>query len=96
MTAEATKSRPERRQRKPKKQPRVLMFSTPSCSFCVKAKRYFRQKGVRFRDIDVSRDQAAARDMQRRSGQMGVPVIDIGGHIIVGFDKPKIDQLLDL
>ncbi len=96
MTEAVNKVRRERRPRKTKKQPRVLMFSTPSCSFCNKAKRYFRQKGVRFRDIDVSRDQAAARDMQRRSGQMGVPVIDIGGHIIVGFDQPKIDQLLGL
>ncbi len=83
--------RPER-----KKQPRVIVFSTPTCKFCNAAKRYFRQKGVRFRDVDVSRDAAAARDMQRRSGQMGVPVIDIGGRIIVGFDRPKIDQLLGL
>jgi len=96
MTVEATPTHKERRQQKTKKQPRVLMFSTPTCSFCVKAKRYFRQKGVRFRDIDVSRDQSAARDMQRRSGQMGVPVIDIGGHIIVGFDQSKIDRLLGL
>ncbi len=83
--------RPER-----KKQPRVIVFSTPTCKFCNAAKRYFRQKGVRFRDVDVSRDPAAARDMQRRSGQMGVPVIDIGGRIIVGFDRQKIDQLLGL
>jgi len=96
MAEAVNKVRRKRRPRKTKKQPRVLMFSTPSCSFCNKAKRYFRQKGVRFRDVDVSRDQAAARDMQRRSGQMGVPVIDIGGHIIVGFDQPKIDQLLGL
>jgi glutaredoxin len=60
------------------------------------AKQYFRQKKVLFIDIDVSRDQAAARDMVRRSGQMGVPVIDIGGRIIVGFNRPKIDQLLGL
>jgi len=83
--------RPER-----KKQPRVIVFSTPTCKFCNAAKRYFREKGVRFRDVDVSRDPIAARDMQRRSGQMGVPVIDIGGRIIVGFDRPKIDQLLGL
>ncbi len=83
--------RPER-----KKQPRVIVFSTPTCKFCNAAKRYFREKGVRFRDVDVSRDRAAARDMQRRSGQMGVPVIDIGGKIIVGFDRPKIDRLLGL
>jgi glutaredoxin 3 len=80
----------------PKPQPRVIVFSTPTCSFCNQAKLYFRQKGIRFRDVDVSRDQAAARDMVRRSGQQGVPVIDIGGRIIVGFDRPKINQLLGI
>jgi glutaredoxin-like YruB-family protein len=77
-------------------QPRVIVFSTPTCGFCNAAKSYFRQRGVRFTDVDVSRDAAAARDMVRRSGQQGVPVIDIGGKIIVGFDKPKINQLLGL
>ncbi len=77
-------------------QPRVIVFSTPTCSFCNMAKKYFREKGIRFKDVDVSRDQAAARDMVRRSGQSGVPVIDIGGRIIVGFDRPKIDKLLGL
>lgn len=79
-----------------KPQPRVIVFSTPTCSFCNMAKSYFRQKGVQFRDIDVSRDMAAARDMVRRSGQQGVPVIDIGGKIVVGFDRAKIDRYLGL
>jgi glutaredoxin len=60
------------------------------------AKSYFREKGVKFTDIDVSRDQAAARDMVRRSGQMGVPVIDIGGKIVVGFNRPQINTLLGI
>ncbi len=77
-----------------KKHPRVIVFSTPTCTFCRQAKSYLRQQGVRFRDVDVSRDAAAARDMQRRSGQQGVPVIDIGGKIVVGFDRPKVDKLL--
>lgn len=80
----------------PKKYPRVIVFSTPTCSYCRKAKQYFRSKQVPFRDVDVSRDEAAARDMLRRSRQQGVPVIDIGGKIIVGFDRPKIDRLLGL
>jgi glutaredoxin 3 len=84
------------RKQERKKQMRVIIFTTPTCTYCNAAKKYFRQKGVRFRDVDVSRDAAAARDMQRRSGQMGVPVIDIGGRIVVGFDRPKIDQLLGL
>lgn len=79
-----------------KKQPKVIVFSTPTCSYCNAAKSYFRQKGVKYRDVDVSRDPAAARDMVRRSGQQGVPVIDIGGKVVVGFDRPKINQLLGL
>lgn len=79
-----------------KKQPRVIVFSTPSCTYCNLAKKYFRENRIKFRDVDVSRDQAAARDMVRRSGQSGVPVIDIGGKIIVGFDRQKINRLLDL
>lgn len=81
---------------KDKKFPRVILFTTPSCSYCRMAKKYLREQGVKFKDVDVSRDQAAARDMVRRSGQQGVPVLDIGGKIIVGFDRPKIDQYLGL
>lgn len=77
-------------------QPRVVLFTTPTCSFCNMTKKYFREKGIKYREVDVSRDAAAARDMVRRSGQMGVPVVDIGGKIIVGFDKPKIEKYLGL
>ncbi len=79
-----------------KVQPRVIVFSTPTCSFCNAAKQYFRQKGIKYSDVDVSRDPAAARDMVRRTGQMGVPVIDIGGKIVVGFDRTRINQLLGI
>jgi len=78
------------------KQKRVIVFSTPTCVYCNHAKRYLREKGIRFRDVDVSRDEAAARDMVRRSGQQGVPVIDIGGKIVVGFNKAEVDRLLGL
>lgn len=76
--------------------PKIIVFSTPTCTYCNAVKRYFREKGVRFKDVDVSRDTAAARDMVRRSGQMGVPVVDIGGKVVVGFDRPKIDKYLGL
>ncbi len=79
-----------------KKQPRVILFTTPSCSYCRTAKKYLRQRGIRFKDVDVSKDQRAAKDMVRKSGQQGVPVIDIGGKVIVGFDRPKIDKYLGL
>ncbi len=80
-----------------KKQQRVVLFTTPTCSWCRRAKQYFRQQGVRFKEVDVSRDVRAAKDMQRMSGQMGVPVILIGSNRpIVGFDKGTIDRLLGL
>ena len=77
-------------------QPRVIVFSTPTCSYCNIAKRYFRDKKIKFRDVDVSRDQKAAMDMQRKTGQTGVPVIMINNKPIVGFDKPKINKLLGI
>ena len=77
-------------------QPKVIIFTTPTCSFCNAAKRYFREKKIRFRDVDVSRDQRAARDMQRKTGQSGVPVILINNRPIVGFDKPKINRMLGI
>jgi glutaredoxin 3 len=79
-----------------KVQPKVVVFSTPTCSYCNMAKIYLREKGIKFTDIDVSRDQTAARDMVRRSGQMGVPVIDIGGKIVVGFNRPQVNALLGI
>ncbi|OYD15015.1 NrdH-redoxin [candidate division WOR-3 bacterium JGI_Cruoil_03_44_89] len=81
---------------KEKKQPKVVIFSTPACPWCGRVKMYLRQRGIRFKDIDVSRDRAAARDMVRRSGQMGVPVLLIGSRPIVGFNRPLIDRLLGL
>ncbi len=77
-------------------QAKVIMFSTPTCSFCNTAKRYFRENKIRFTDVDVSKDQKAAIDMQRRTGQTGVPVILINNKPIVGFDKNKIDKMLNL
>ena len=77
-------------------QPKVIVFSTPTCSFCNAAKRYFKERNIRFTDVDVSRDQSAARDIMRRTGQMGVPVILINNKPIIGFDRPKINQMLNL
>lgn len=77
-------------------QPKVIIFTTPTCSFCTTAKRYFREKNVRFTEVDVTKDQRAAVDMQRRTGQTGVPVILINNRPIVGFDVPKINSLLNI
>ncbi|PIE26297.1 MAG: NrdH-redoxin [Micrococcales bacterium] len=75
---------------------RVLVFTTPTCSWCTRVKAYLRQQRVPFREIDVAKDQKAAKDLVRRTGQMGVPVVEIDGRPIVGFDKPQIDRLLGL
>lgn len=77
-------------------QPKVIIFTTPTCSFCRAAKQYFNQKRVRYTEVDVSRNQSAARDLMRRTGQMGVPVILINNRPIVGFNKPQINQLLGI
>jgi glutaredoxin-like YruB-family protein len=73
---------------------RPVIFSTSTCSWCRRAKRYFREKGVSFKEINVERDPAAARDLVRKTGQSGVPVIKIGNAWIVGFDKERIDREL--
>jgi len=79
-----------------KTQPKVVIFTTPTCSYCNIAKRYFKEKNIKFTDVDVSRDQRASADMQRKTGQTGVPVIMIGNRPIVGFDKPKINSILNI
>lgn len=75
---------------------KITVYSTPMCPFCIRAKQFLKDSNVQFEDIDVSENQDKAQDMIKRSGQMGVPVIDIGGEIIVGFDKEKIKEVLGL
>jgi glutaredoxin 3 len=75
---------------------RVVVYSSPTCVWCSRAKTYLNGRGVSFRDVDVSRDPAAARELVRRTGQMGVPVIEIDGQAIVGFDQVRIDSALGL
>jgi len=74
--------------------PRIVVFSTPSCGWCRKVKSYLRDKGFKFRDVDISRDQKAAMDVQRRTGSTSVPVILINNRPIIGFNKAEIDKLL--
>jgi len=74
----------------------VKIYSTPTCPYCVKAKEYLEEKSIVFDNVDVSTDQDQAQVMIDKSGQMGVPVLDIEGEIIVGFDKEKIDKALGL
>lgn len=76
--------------------PKVRVYSTPTCPWCYAAKDFLKQNNVSFEDVDVSLDQKAAEEMIQKSGQMGVPVIEIDGKIIVGFDKQAIKQALGL
>jgi len=75
---------------------KVKVFSTPTCPYCHMAKAYLKEKKVEFEDIDVSQDQNQARAMVEKSGQMGVPQLWIEDQIVIGFNKPVIDQLLEL
>jgi len=72
----------------------VVIYSTTWCGFCKMAKNYMKQLGVEYTEKDVELDPVAGNEVVQKSGQMGVPVIDIGGTIIVGFDKPAIDHAL--
>jgi len=74
----------------------VKVYSTPSCPYCVTLKNFLKENKIQFEDIDVSQNEVAQKEMIDKSGQMGVPVVDIDGQIIVGFDQERIKQLLKL
>lgn len=73
---------------------KIVVYSTPTCPYCVYAKNFFKEKGVVFEDVDVAKDHARAQEMITKSGQMGVPVIDIGGEIVVGFQPAVFEHLI--
>lgn len=74
----------------------VTIYTTPSCVYCKMAKAYFEQNKVKYEEKNVAVDEAAREDMVKKSGQLGVPVIDVGGKIVVGFDKRRLSELLSL
>lgn len=71
-----------------------IIYSATWCAFCHAAKQYFDKLGVAYEERDIEQDQQNAIESVDKSGQMGIPVIDIDGEIIVGFDRPKIDAAL--
>ena len=73
----------------------VKVYSTPSCPKCKALKKFLSEKGVEYTEINVAGDPAAAQEMIEKSGQMAVPVVDIGGTIIAGFDRKKVEVALD-
>ncbi len=73
---------------------KVKVYSTSTCPWCIKAKEFFKEKGVEVEEVDVGANQEAAQEMMEKSGQMGVPVMDINGKIIVGFDQAAIEEAM--
>jgi glutaredoxin-like YruB-family protein len=74
----------------------VTVYSTPTCSWCTTLKSYLNKSGIRYSEVDVSKNEEAAREMVQRSGQQGVPQTLIGGEMVIGFDKSKINRLLEI
>lgn len=74
----------------------VKVYSTSTCSWCIRTKQFLKENNIDFENLDVSGDQLAADEMMAKTGQMGVPVLDIDGEIIIGFDKERIMLALGL
>lgn len=74
----------------------VKIYTTPQCIWCKVTKDFFKQKNVKYEEIDVSKNKQASKEMIDKSGQMKVPMIEINGKIIVGFDKPAIEKALKI
>ena len=74
----------------------VKVYSTPTCPYCKMAKQFLKENNIQFSDISVADDEQAAKEMVDKSGQMGVPVIDVDKEIIVGFDKAKLKKALGI
>jgi glutaredoxin 3 len=74
----------------------VKLFTTPICPYCFTLKNFLKEHNIEFEEINVAENRQAAEEMIRKSGQMGVPVIEINGEIVVGFNKEKISELLNI
>ena len=74
----------------------VTIYTTPVCGYCKMAKEFFKDHNVAYKEVDVIQDAVARESMIEKSGQMGVPVIDIGGEIVIGFDLSRIKELLGI
>ncbi|MEA3356756.1 MAG: glutaredoxin domain-containing protein [Candidatus Bipolaricaulota bacterium] len=74
----------------------VIVYTSPTCGWCQALKDYLHSREIDFDEVDVAVDPSLAQEMIEKSGQMGTPVVDIDGEIVIGFNKPEIDQLLEL
>lgn len=75
---------------------KVKVYTTSTCPYCAMAKDFLKKHGVAFEEIDVASNRGAAMEMIKKSGQMGVPVLEIGGEMIIGFDREAIKKALKL
>lgn len=76
--------------------PKVIVYSTVTCPWCFRAKDWLKEHNIKFEDVDVGADTARAQEMIDKSGQMGVPVIEVNGRIIVGFDEEALKEALGI
>ena len=74
----------------------VKIYTTPSCVYCKMSKDFFQQHNIQYQELDVATDAAARQDMISKSGQFGVPVIDINGELVIGFDRSRLTELLHI
>ncbi len=77
-------------------QKKVVVYTTPTCPYCSKVKQYLTKHGIKFTEVDVASNPAAAQEMVRKSGQRGVPQTEVGGQIIIGFDTQKLSRTLNI
>ena len=75
---------------------KVILYTAPACPFCVIVKKYFERNNVKFEEIDISKDKKAEEKMQKKSNQTNVPVIDVEGKIIIGYNLQKLNEVLKL
>ncbi len=72
----------------------IKIYSTPSCPYCHLVKEYLKEKNIDFEDINVAEDEQSLKEMVEKSGQMGVPVIEVDGQIMIGFNRAELDKIL--
>lgn len=76
--------------------PEVKVYTTPTCPWCMRVKQFLDERNIPYEEYNVAEDAARAEEMIQKSGQMGVPVIEVDGEIVVGFDRPRLEELLGL
>jgi len=80
--------------KEPEKESGIVIYSTPTCPYCKRAKDYFQRNNIEFTEYNVAKDRKAAKEMIKKSGQLGVPVIIINGELIIGFNQTQLDEIL--